>query len=122
MTTRTQVLPARGLANFLERHRRTILGVAIVALALHDIFGAHGFLAMRRAQNQIGELRTEIQRLGTENQALSQQIDRLKTDPRMIEKIARDEMNLQRPGEHVFKLPQPTEQLKPSSSKKPATN
>jgi cell division protein FtsL len=122
MTTRTQVVPAREPVNFLERHTRTILGVAIVALALHDIFGAHGFLAMRRAQNQIGELRVEIQRLDTENQTLSQQIDRLKTDPRMIEKIARDEMNLQRPGEHVFKLPQPPEPSKPGSPRKPATN
>jgi len=122
MTTRTQVLPARVPAKFWERHTRTILGVEVVALALHDIFGAHGFLAMRRAQNQIAELRTAIQRLDTENQALSQQIDRLKTDPKMIERIARDEMNLQRPGEHVFKLPQPPEQAKPGSPKKTATN
>jgi cell division protein FtsL len=122
MSTRIQVVPGREPANFLERHTRTILGVAIVALALHDVFGAHGFLAMRRAQNQIGQLRVEIQRLDTENQTLSQQIDRLKTDPRMIEKIARDEMNLQRPGEHVFKLPQTPEQAKPHSPKRPATN
>ena len=122
MTTRTQAPPARNTPKLLERHTRTILGVAIVSLALHDIFGAHGFLAMRRAQNQIGELRVEIQRLDTENQTLSQQIDRLKTDPKMIEKIARDEMNLQRPGEHVFKLPQAPEQAKPRSPKRPATN
>lgn len=107
MSTRSESYAAKPPAAFLERHLRTILGVAIFSLALHDLLGAHGFLAMRRAQNQISELRTEIDKLNTENESLSQQINRLKTDPKMIEKIARDEMMLQRPGEHVFKLPPP---------------
>lgn len=105
MATRMQTDPGKAAASFLERHLRTILGVAIAALAIHDLFGAHGFLAMRRAQNQIAELRTQIDKLNADNQTLELQINRLKSDPKMIEKIARDEMMLQRPGEHVFKLP-----------------
>jgi len=101
---------------------RTILGVGIVLLALHDLFGAHGFLAMRRAQNQIVELRAEIQKLDAQNQTLSSQVDRLKTDPKMIERIARDEMNLQRPGEHVFKLPAQPEAAGGATPKKSGQN
>ncbi|HET9400364.1 MAG TPA: septum formation initiator family protein [Candidatus Acidoferrales bacterium] len=105
MATQSQVHPGQAATTFFERHLRTILGVAIAALAIHDLFGAHGFLAMRRAQNQIAELRTQIDKLNSENETLEHQINRLKSDPKMIEKIARDEMMLQRPGEHVFKLP-----------------
>ena|SRR5690242_10932789 len=109
MAARTQAIAGKTATNFFERHLRTILGVAIAALAIHDLFGAHGFLAMRRAQNQIAELRTQIDKLNSENETLALQINRLKTDPKIIEKIARDEMMLQRPGEHVFKLPPPSD-------------
>lgn len=115
MASQTQPYSVKPPSNFFERHLRTILGIAILALAVHDLLGAHGFLAMRRAQNQITELRSEIDKLNSENDALSKQIDRLKTDPKMIEKIARDEMMLQRPGEHVFKLPDPAENPKQAS-------
>jgi cell division protein FtsB len=104
MTAREpQLLPQA----FLRRHARTILSVLVLALLVHDVFGAHGFLAMRRTQKEIERLRQEIQQVNEENRALADQVKSLKSDPRMIERIAREEMGLARPGELIFKLPAP---------------
>jgi cell division protein FtsB len=92
---------------FWRRHVLKILGLALLALGIHDVFGAHGYLAMRRSQKQIEELRGEIERLNRENQQLAEHVNALKTDPETIEKIAREEMGLARPGEMIFKLGAP---------------
>ncbi|MGB6544604.1 MAG: septum formation initiator family protein, partial [Candidatus Acidiferrales bacterium] len=78
---------------------------ALAALCVHDIFGAHGFIAMRRTAREIDAARDEISRLDTENRALADQVGALKSDPRIIERIAREEMGLARPGEMIFKVP-----------------
>jgi cell division protein FtsB len=90
---------------FWRRHLLEILGLALLALGIHDIFGAHGYLAMQRSEKQIEQLRGEIDKLNRENQELSQNVNALKTDPSAIEKIAREDMGLARPGEMIFKMP-----------------
>ena len=90
---------------FWSRHARKILGGALFLLALHDVFGAHGFLAMWRTQQAMKRLAGEVTRLNKENSELSSQVNSLKTDPKAIERIAREEMGLARPGEMIFKLP-----------------
>ena len=90
---------------FLRRNARQILGLAFLALLVHDIFGSHGFIAMRRTQKEIEQIRGEIGRINTENKSLADQINSLKTDPKAIERIAREEMGLARPGEMIYKLP-----------------
>ena len=89
----------------LSGYLLTLFGVALLALGIHDVFGAHGYLAMRRSEQQIEQLRGEIDRLNRQNQELTQDVNALKTDPAAIEKIAREEMGLARPGEMIFKMP-----------------
>jgi cell division protein FtsB len=90
---------------FWSRHARKILGGALLLLAMQDVFGAHGFLAMWRTQQEMKRLEGEVARLDKENSALSSQVSSLKTDPKAIERIAREEMGLARPGEMIFKMP-----------------
>jgi len=90
---------------FLRQHAKAVLGVLLALLLIHDIFGEHGFLAMRRAQKEVAQLQQEIQQLNDENARLADQVKALKTDPRIIERIAREEMGLAKPGELIFKLP-----------------
>ena len=92
---------------FLRRHGRAILVVLVLALLIHDIFGAHGLLAMRRTQKEIERLRKDIRQVNQENRDLNEQVKGLKSDPQTIERIAREEMGLARPGERIFKLPGP---------------
>jgi cell division protein FtsB len=108
---------------FWSRHARKILGGALLLLALQDVFGAHGFLAMWRTQQEMKRLQGEVTRLGKENRALSSQVNSLKTDPKAIERIAREEMGLARPGEMIFKMPAPASPSgdAPSSGDSPKT-
>lgn len=93
------------LQAFLRRHGISLLAAGVLLLLVHDVFGDRGFLAMRRSQKEIEQLEQEITRLNEENQRITGEIETLKTDPTAIERIARDEMGLARPGELVFTLP-----------------
>ncbi len=100
--------PARTAApkqTFLRRWGSAIFVLLLMALVAHVLFAEHGFLAMRRAQKEVEKLRQEIAQLNADNQKLSNEIQALKTDPKLIEKIAREEMGLARPGEMIYKLP-----------------
>lgn len=90
---------------YLRRHLREILGLAFFVLLVHDVFGAHGFIAMRRTQKEIDDIRAQIGRVNAENKSLADEVNALKTDPKAIERIAREEMGLARPGEMIFKMP-----------------
>jgi cell division protein FtsB len=92
-------------AGFLRRNLRQILGLALLALILHDVFGTHGFLAMLRTQQEIKQIRQQIGKINAENKSLSNEVNALKTDPKAIERIAREDMGLARPGELIYKLP-----------------
>jgi cell division protein FtsB len=109
----------RRVLPFARRYSKELWALALGFLVIHDIFGAHGVLAMRRTQKEALQIRQEIQRLDEENRKLRDRVKALKTDPSAIEGIARD-MGLARPGEFIFKLP-----AKPgdpaSTSSKPQT-
>ena len=62
---------------------------------------------MRRTQQEMDRLRSDVQRLNRENSEMTGEAKSLKTDPQAIERIAREEMGLARPGEMIFKLPPP---------------
>jgi cell division protein FtsB len=91
--------------SFFRRNGRYFVALAFFLLLLQDIFGAHGLVAMHREKNKLNQVQSENQTLTQENQKLLQHIEKLKTDPEAIEKIARDRMGLARPGELIFRMP-----------------
>jgi cell division protein FtsB len=95
------------LKTFLRSNIKNFFALALLALVVHDILGAHGFIAMRRTQKNIEQIQKQIGTLNEENKALSEQVYALKTDPNAVERIAREEMGLARPGEIIYKLPEP---------------
>jgi len=115
LTQLPRISPADATA-YLRKNARQILGLALFALLVHDIFGAHGFIAMRRTQKEIEQIREQIGKLNKDNQLLSSQVNSLKTDPKAIERIAREDMGLARPGEIIYKLP---DSAKPGDPQKP---
>jgi len=96
-------------------------GALLVLVLMHTIFGPYGYLSMRRSQHEIVELREEIERLDRENAQLSGEIRALQTDPAAIEKLAREEMGLARPGEMIYRLPDEpaTHKTSPSQNQPP---
>ena len=65
---------------------------------------------MRRTQNEIERVKKDLDRLKKENLELGDQVKALKTDPRLIEKIAREDLQRARPGEIIIRVPQPQPQ------------
>jgi cell division protein FtsB len=90
----------------MRQYGRGLLGLLVLVMIVHDVFGTHGFLVMRRTQNEIRKVKADLEALSKENAALAQEVKDLNTDPRLIEKIARDDLGLARPGEIIIRIPQ----------------
>lgn len=100
------------LGQFFQRNMYLFLIVGFALLLLQDTFGTHGVLAMRRSQKEAQAIRKDISRLDEENLRLQERVKALKTDPAAIEKPAREEMKLKRPGEVIFEThPRPIDDL-----------
>ena len=93
------------MSNFFRHNLNWFVGLGLTLLLLQDVFGTHGLLAMRRAQKEAASVQQEIDRINKENRQLQENVKALKTDPAAIERIAREEMGLARPGEYIFKVP-----------------
>jgi cell division protein FtsB len=93
------------MTNFLRQNLNWFLALGLALLLLQDLFGTHGLLAMRRAQKEAATVQREIDQINLQNRQLQENVKALKTDPAAIERIAREEMGLARPGEYIFKLP-----------------
>jgi cell division protein FtsB len=91
--------------SLLSHYGRHVLVIFVVVLFVHDIFGTHGYLVMRRKQQEIQKVKSELDRLNKENTGYEQDVKDLKTDPQTIERIAREELNQSKPGEVIIRLP-----------------
>jgi len=99
-------------APFLEKiyavRRRAATGaVAVVAIWIfvHAMLGANGVTVYRAKRAEYETLQKEINQLQKENDAYSQQVSELKSDPKRIEKEAREQFHYARPGEVVYVAP-----------------
>lgn len=90
-----------------ERRRLATAGVALLAawLFLHVMFGANGMVIYRSKRAERQKLQAEIDELQKENDVYTQQIKALQTDPKAIEKEAREQLHYTRPGEVVYVAP-----------------
>jgi cell division protein FtsB len=89
----------------LYRNGVLVLLLVSIALIVHEIFGQNGYLALRRQQKELQTLEQQIQQLKQENEQLDKQIRALKSDPAAIERLAREQMHLAKPGEIIYTLP-----------------
>src|SRR5262245_65509738 len=78
---------------------------ALLLLTVMAIFGDNGVLARRRLRGEMDTLVREVRALEAENERLSRAIAELQEDPAVIERIAREELGLVRPGERVLRFP-----------------
>ena len=92
----------------LQRAKRCAVyvasGLMIFSIGAREIFGHSGYLARRRRHIQIESLSNEIRNLRRENSELVRKIRDLNTDPDTIEKLAREQLRLSRPGDYVVTL------------------
>jgi cell division protein FtsB len=99
---------------FLERLygvRRRIATTAVALITIwlfvHVMLGPNGMVVYRSKRAEYQDLHKQIQGLQSENAKFSDQIQQLKTDPKRIEKEAREQFHYARPGEVVYVAPEP---------------
>ena len=93
-----------------------MVGVLAVWLFVHVMFGANGMVVFREKRAEYKSLQTEIGDLQKENDSYGKQIDSLKTDPKTIEKEAREKLHYTRPGEVVYVAPAPATPQPPNTN------
>jgi cell division protein FtsB len=76
--------------------------IALIALSVGSVFGDRGILNLVNKRRQVDALRGELDGLRAENARLSSEIAALRTSPRAIERLAREQLGLARPDETVF--------------------
>jgi cell division protein FtsB len=81
--------------------RLSLLMVAVVSILAfaYAIMGNNGYLELRRREAKNQELRLKADGLRQENKEIRSEIRALKSDPKAIEKIAREELGMVKPGE-----------------------
>jgi cell division protein FtsB len=96
-------------ALYAGRRRLATAGVVLLTiwLFLHVMFGANGMVVYRGKRAEYQKLQSEIDRLQKENDSYTQQIKALQSDPKAIEKEAREQLHYTRPGEVVYVQPTP---------------
>jgi cell division protein FtsB len=106
-TTDTQDGASRGLR---RKAAKLALGLVLIALLINSFFGDRGILHVLTQQRHADALAREVATLQHENDRLGLEIEALRSDPRTVERLAREELGLAAPGETVFLLrqdPQP---------------
>jgi len=99
-----------------RRLATTAVGLFTVWLFLHVMLGANGMVVYRQKKNEIEDLQKQVDTLQRENEQYTQQIKALQTDPKMIEKVAREQLQYTRPGEVVYVAPEPAHPQPPATN------
>lgn len=123
------------LADFIAQHRFLLqtgqriyqsrrklataaMSVLVVMLAYHVVFAANGMIAYQHKRSDHHKLQQEILRLQQENDRISLRVRELKSDPRAIEREAREQLKYARPGEVVYISPETQPQSSTATAQK----
>jgi cell division protein FtsB len=87
------------------RHR-VVGGVLVLLFCIGlAIYGWQGVVRLRQMREQLLALERDNAALRQQAERLAQVIDRLRNDPAYLERIAREERGMVRPGETILKFP-----------------
>ena len=104
--TRLQTMNDSGFdSTALYRNGILVLLLVSIALIVHNIFGQNGYLAGRRQRKELQTIQEQNSQLQRENDQLEKENHALKSDPDAIERLAREQMHLAKPGEKIYTLP-----------------
>ncbi len=81
-----------------------LLGLFLLALVVISQLGENGIVSWWKLRAEVADLQAETTGLQERNRELEARIDALLTDPATLEKIAREQFNMQRPDEEVLMI------------------
>jgi cell division protein FtsB len=86
--------------------RRALILTALGAAALMTLgYGGQSLARVWQMKHEVESLEREISTLRAETGRLTALVTRLRSDPDLIEQVAREDLGLVKPGERVLKLP-----------------
>jgi cell division protein FtsB len=83
-----------------------VFGLLTVAMLLLAVFNDKGALEVQAQANKLSALQSDISKLNADNKQLTTDIQALRSDSATIEKFAREELKLVKPGEIVIVTPE----------------
>jgi cell division protein FtsB len=83
-----------------------VFGLLTVAVLVLAVFNDKGVIQVHAQSSKLTAIDTEVEQIVAENKELTKEIQRLRTDPSMIEQLAREELKLVKPGEVVLVNPE----------------
>ena len=94
----------RGRSESGLRKKAAILAsiIVVIGLVVGSLFGDRGLLQLVSQRERADALGREIEQIKADNSRLAADIRALRQDPAAIERLAREELGLARPGETVF--------------------
>lgn len=88
-----------------KSRRRLALALLVLGVILYLFVGGdEGLLEIRRQSQALSALQARVDRLQAENDSLRQILNMLDHDKDYIEKVAREEYGMVKPGEKVYRL------------------
>ena len=88
-----------------QRHLLYVLGGLILLLTVVTSIGERGAIHLWRLRGEKSRIDEQNYRLQKENEVLRQRVSRIRNDNHYLEKLAREELNLVRPGEVIYRFP-----------------
>jgi cell division protein FtsB len=95
------------MQGLLPRVAVGVFGLLTVAMVLLAVFDDRGVLEVNKRHSELARIKTEIAALQQSNETLKKEIDDLRYDPATIERIAREQLKLVKPGEIILMTPEP---------------
>ena len=102
-----------------DRYVYWLVGSVCALLLGAAVLGRDGLLSVFVNERRRGELREEVWRLGRENRTLRSRIRSLRSDLTSIERIAREDLGLVKPGEKVYEFIRTRERGQVQKKKRP---
>jgi len=91
-----------------------LLGSLILLLSLVTLVGDRGALHLWRLRGEKSRIDEQNYRMQRNNEVLRQKIARVKHDNHYLERLAREELNMVRPGEIVYRFSKSESRRAPS--------
>ena len=86
--------------------RRLLGGAAVVVFALGlAVYGGGSLARVRQMKREIEAIERDVTTLRVRSETLAATVERLRSDPFYVEKLAREDLGLVREGDTILKFP-----------------
>ncbi len=100
--TDSRFLRIRRRIEFWTKRRRTIFTAVLLVCVIGVVFGEYGLLSIFQLKREGSRLEAAITTAKMRQRILEERQTKLETDPLTLEKLARENCGMYKPGEKIF--------------------